>query len=234
MRPQPRARIEGNTVWIAEYAPSMLGRNTAVQSSVGTACESAIMIEFKPGAAQPIFGLPLDELTDRIVSLEQLWGNDGARLCEQLQCAQGEARRIEQLEQALLERMAVAPEASSARLARRAVRLLEGGQAPARIEALSASLGVTARHLRRAFREAVGVGPKEFARMVRLRRALRTVDSAPNWSELATSSGYYDQAHLIAEFRMLVGTTPGALQKRRKRLGLGARTDSTAEEYTAI
>src|SRR5258708_24179153 len=33
------------------------------------------------------------------------------------------------------------------------------------------SLGVTARHLRRAFTENVGIGPKEFARTVRLQRS---------------------------------------------------------------
>jgi len=60
---------------------------------------------------------------------------------------------------------------ASARLARRAVRLLQGDDV--RVESVAERLGVTARHLRRAFTESVGIGPKDFARTVRLQRAVR-------------------------------------------------------------
>jgi AraC-like DNA-binding protein len=105
-------------------------------------------------------------------------------------------------------------EPASARLARRAVRLLEGGEV--RVESVAERLGVTSRHLRRAFTESVGIGPKEFARTVRLQRAVRTATSTSNdWGRIAADAGYYDQAHLIADFRELVGLTPGAFVKRR-------------------
>jgi AraC-like DNA-binding protein len=35
-----------------------------------------------------------------------------------------------------------------------------------------------------------------------------------DWARIATEAGYYDQAHLIAEFRQLIGVTPGAFQRR--------------------
>jgi AraC-like DNA-binding protein len=77
-------------------------------------------------------------------------------------------------------------------------------------------LGVTARHLRRAFKENIGIGPKEFARTVRLQRAVRAAAAtrSNDWAQIAADAGYYDQAHLIADFRELVGFTPGAFVKR--------------------
>jgi len=32
--------------------------------------------------------------------------------------------------------------------------------------------------------------------------------ATPNWAALAAELGYYDQSHLIAEFRSLAGVTP--------------------------
>ena len=70
----------------------------------------------------------------------------------------------------------------SGRLARHAVRLLEGGEV--RVERVAEQLGVTARHLRRVFTESIGIGPKDFARSIRLQRAVRRTatsnDSAPS------------------------------------------------------
>ncbi len=82
------------------------------------------------------------------------------------------------------------------------------------MESVASHLGVTARHLRRAFTESVGIGPKEFARTVRLQRAVRRAATSKDWARIAVDAGYYDQAHLIADFRQLVGLTPGAFLKR--------------------
>jgi AraC-like DNA-binding protein len=82
------------------------------------------------------------------------------------------------------------------------------------VEDVAGQLGVTARHLRRAFTETIGVGPKDFARGVRLTRAVRMAGASRDWTRIAAEAGYYDQSHLIADFRELTGNTPGALLKR--------------------
>jgi AraC-like DNA-binding protein len=81
------------------------------------------------------------------------------------------------------------------------------------VNAVASDLGVSARHLRRVFRETVGVSPKAFAKLARFNRALRAAreDARRNWANIAADAGYYDQAHLIAEFRSISGVTPQAL-----------------------
>ena len=54
---------------------------------------------------------------------------------------------------------------------------------------------------------------------VRLQRAVRMAATSKDWVRIAAEAGYYDQAHLIADFRQLVGLTPGAFLKR----AIGAR-----------
>jgi len=66
----------------------------------------------------------------------------------------------------------------------------------------------------RVFTESVGIGPKEFARTVRLQRAVRSAATSKDWARIAADADYYDQAHLIGDFREPVGLTPGAFLKR--------------------
>ncbi len=83
-----------------------------------------------------------------------------------------------------------------------------------RVERVADELGITDRHLRRAFKQSVGIGPKNFARTVRLRRAVRMATTTGDWARIAVDAGYYDQPHLNADFRDLVGLTPRTYLER--------------------
>jgi AraC-like DNA-binding protein len=173
----------------------------------------AASLQLKPGWTVPLLGVPAHVLTDRIIPLEELWGGAGRELYEELLATRGARSVIECVSRAVARRVLRTFEPASARLARRAARLLEAGEG--RVEHVATELGVTSRHLRRAFKENVGVGPKEFARAARLQRAVRMAASSRDWGRIATDAGYYDQAHLIADFRELVGLTPVDYVQRR-------------------
>lgn len=98
---------------------------------------------------------------------------------------------------------------------RRAVLKIQAAPELPRIEALAAELHASQRNLRRVFHEVVGMTPKAYARIVRFQHALRAARETRaqlDWSEIASRTGYYDQSHLIADFRALTGSTPGALR----------------------
>jgi AraC-like DNA-binding protein len=83
--------------------------------------------------------------------------------------------------------------------------------------ALPALLSISERQLRRRCRAAVGVGPKELHRILRLRgfsagvqaSIARRGDSDVDLARWAVETGYHDQAHLTRECRRLLGVTPG-------------------------
>jgi AraC-like DNA-binding protein len=187
----------------------------------------AMVLRFKPGWSAPLLGVAANTLTDRIVPLEDLWGRSARDLCLELLAAPSMPDVIDGLARAFALHTSNTCEPASGPLARHAVRLLEGGEV--RVENVAERLGVTARHLRRAFTESVGIGPKEFARTVRLQRAVRRAASSKNWARIAADAGYYDQAHLIADFQQLVGLTPGAFLKR-----MGDRGVRFAPENVAV
>ncbi|WP_434046699.1 MULTISPECIES: helix-turn-helix domain-containing protein [Sorangium] len=190
----------------------VVGPRTRAHFKDATGVARAVMLQFKPGWSAPLLGVAANALTDQIVPLEDVWGRSGSDLCLELLAARSLPEVLDRLSRAIALRTHPTFEPASARLARRAVRLLEGDEV--RVESVAERLGVTARHLRRAFTESVGIGPKEFARIVRLQRAVRMAATSKDWARIAADAGYYDQAHLIADFRELVGLTPGAFLKR--------------------
>lgn len=85
------------------------------------------------------------------------------------------------------------------------------GQVP--IGELVAEAGVSRKHFAERFAREVGLGAKSLARILRFQRAmalLPTYRRVP-WAELAALCGYYDQSHLIRDFRAFSGYAPGDL-----------------------
>src|ERR1700741_3232321 len=100
----------------------------------------------------------------------------------------------------------------------RAVAALE--EAPARgIAELATELGVTHRALHRQFSRVVGLSPRTLARILRVRRLLEHIDvhGQIGWTELAGSLGWFDQAHLIRDFKRHTGVTPSQYQNTLRR-----------------
>jgi AraC-like DNA-binding protein len=206
---------------------SVAGPRTRAMFKNAPGVVRSVVLPFKPGWSVPLLGVAANALTDQIVSLEDIWGRAAGDLCGELLAAPSLPDVLNRLAHAFAVRTHPTFEPASARLARRAVRLLEGDEV--RVESVAERLGVTARHLRRAFTKSVGIGPKEFARTVRLQRAVRAAAATSNdWAQIAADAGYYDQAHLIADFRELVGLTPGAFLKRAGDPGLASEDCAAA------
>jgi len=76
--------------------------------------------------------------------------------------------------------------------------------------------GIGKRTLQRIFNEYVGVNPKWVIRRYRLHELIERVhdsQKAVDWAQLALELGYFDQAHLINDFRSIVGYSPVRYQR---------------------
>jgi AraC-like DNA-binding protein len=173
-------------------------------------------IHFRPGGAFPFFDLPLSELADRVVGLDLLWP-EAERLHEAVALASSPEVRFGILErhlEARLERGAVAPCGA----VHESMRLLAGEPAGTPVRSIAARMGFGERHLRRYFDLHVGLGPKSLHRVLRFQSVIARLDrgtGAPAWPALALDCGYFDQAHLIRDFRGFTGLTPTAYLRTR-------------------
>jgi AraC-like DNA-binding protein len=184
--------------------------------------QRAVMARLQLGTHEVVFGASASAIAGRIVPLEDLWGVAASQqLFEQLASTHSPLDAAAVLERALCQRVTLARKRSAhAHVALQAIDRL--GRAS--VSSVAHDLGMSERHLRRVFREVIGVGPKTFTRLARFRRALHAAHKAehPSWASIASAVGYYDQAHLIAEFRGIAGVAPQALlSELRASLSIG-------------
>jgi AraC-like DNA-binding protein len=152
----------------------------------------AFGVRFKPGRAAIALRTPLTLLTDARVPLRDVTK------------AFPSIDRLDNVEDALRVILADAKIDPRVDAAVEAI-IRSGGRAP--IESVAEASGVSRQHLARAFAHHVGVTPKTFARVMRFRRAIE-LGKRQQWADVAAELGYFDQSHLIADFREFAGETP--------------------------
>jgi AraC-like DNA-binding protein len=83
---------------------------------------------------------------------------------------------------------------------------------------VAAELGVSHGHLDREFTRLVGLSPRTLSRILRLRRLLDHIDvyGQVAWTSHAATLGWYDQAHLIRDFKRHTGVTPSEYQAAQR------------------
>lgn len=167
-----------------------------------------IRMSVRPGLGRHLLGVPVHELADRSMLLTDLWGTAGRRLVDAVSDAPDGTTVVTRLS------AAIRPTASAAArtgLLTAAMRALSPGGDPrlARMSNLAGHLGLSERHLRTVFARDIGLSPKQFTRIARLRHVLAR-SGGDRWARLAGEAGYFDQAHMISDFRTLMGVTPAA------------------------
>lgn len=78
---------------------------------------------------------------------------------------------------------------------------------------------ICVRQLERVFKERLGIPPKTYLRLMRFSNAQNLKLQFPNmsWTEIAHEVGYFDQAHMIKEFKDFAGVSPSAMETNTSR-----------------
>lgn len=183
-----------------------IGTMTRPLSVGATEAAAYVGVRFWPGRALPFLGVPAAAITDIRVAIADLWRpRDRCLVDAQLTALGGWRAPFERL---LIARLGRAERAD--RTVDAAVKAILRAGGNLSIAALAPALGVTRQHLARSFARHVGVPPKMFARVARVRKVLAKarVASQVDWAALALDAGFYDQAHLAGEVREITGRTP--------------------------
>jgi len=174
----------------------------------------SLTVMFQPFGLYELFGVPTQLLTEHAVEAHSLLG----RSISQLYGALGEARsfssRVCLLDQFLLKRVSFNSRTQRSHWTQ-SLAFVAQDRGIHTVRELAASLNTSPRQLERRSLEIAGMSPQTMARVARFVHALRLKRASSNkrvtWTEIAHASGYYDQMHLIRDFRLMGGATPTAL-----------------------
>lgn len=142
----------------------------------------------------------------RAVPLDAVWGPAAPVLTERLAAAPGWAERFDLLDDALEAVIARGPEPDP-EIAHALARLhTTGGDLV--VGDLVRETGWSRGKLAARFRQQTGLTPKTAATLVRFARGVDLLDEDRALASVATTCGYYDQAHFNRDFRAFAGCSP--------------------------
>lgn len=168
---------------------------------------SAWLVKLAGGVAPAVLSVPAEALAGRVLPLRVLWPELAAQPADEA------AQRdwiLEQIRHALArtgERLIWTPEQSL--VVMRTLDRLPVAQA-------ADALGLSRATLERRVGACFGLPPKVLARIQRFYRSLEAIRASSD-AELAAEAGFFDQSHLIAEFRRFSGMTPVGLRREASR-----------------
>jgi AraC-like DNA-binding protein len=181
-------------------------------------CGEVIAFKVRAGALGTFLGGAAREVRGRTISLDAVWGREAFLLLDAMASAGSCKERRDLLAQELIRRVRAA--SSSDADARLIARGIERAQGRTPIAVVAARAGFSQRLLLKKFDEAVGLTPKQYARIARLRATLVQLAGARGeLARLALECGFCDQAHLIHEFQDLLGCAPAEFIEQRHRYG---------------
>jgi AraC-like DNA-binding protein len=174
---------------------------------------TCMQVDLTPIGAHLVLGVPMRELANLTVDADELLGANRDLVPRLVEESSWDAR-FALVESAIAARIRDArPPAAEVVWAWHTIERTNGA---VRVTTLAERIGRSRRHLLALFREHVGLGPKTFARLVRFNHAVSLLRSgrSRSFAELAHECGYFDQAHLIRDFREFAATTPAELAGR--------------------
>ena len=163
-------------------------------------------VRFLPHGPSDLLGMPMDEITDSFVPVADLSPALTSDLNRAIE-APTVAGQFASVEAALVRR---ARAKGNDPLVMEAVRQMRSGLGD--MGWLASHLALSRRQFERRFSKRVGLPPKLFFRMQRFQRVFRAIEAeTSNWADIAIRCGYYDQAHLIRDFKEFSGEAPRAV-----------------------
>jgi AraC-like DNA-binding protein len=196
--------------WLRQSFTAGLHQRYALVGSTGSA--DCLQVDMTPLAARRLFGLPMRELTDAIVELDDLPLGWLRELTGRLADIADWPGRFALLDTVLLERLLAAP--PPPRRVTLAWQLLAQSRGTVPIARLAGALEISRGQLNRLFLDGVGLPAKTAARLFRFTAAIEAMQGGERLADVAAGAGYYDQPHFNRECLAFAGESPTALARR--------------------
>ena len=162
---------------------------------------------FRPDGFRAVFGIPTSAFLNVGIEGQSVLGQGVNKLFEQLGNTRLFATRGQLMDRFLLHSFEC--RAPLDRIHRALNALASARSSRIKIADLAIQAGVTTRHLERKSLDYMGMSPKMLVRVGRFQRALRMKSAnSGSWAEVAHKLDYFDQMHMIRDFKAFAGEAP--------------------------
>lgn len=197
---------------------SFVGPRTEALNPPTRPGDSVWGIRFHPGVVKGLFGVSPAALRDQYGDARTVFPDFAGTLFDRLKTVSGPEAAAGVFDE-LLSKVVKEKEFRPDPLTPAIWRV---GETEQTVSAIALAAGLSERQFRRRFIELVGLTPKEFALIRRLRRsAVKLVEDSLSLADIAAETGYADQAHLSRDVARMMGVTPTSLAERLARIRHG-------------
>lgn len=171
--------------------------------------QRGVQLDLTPLGAYRLFGMPMSELANEVVSLDAVRGRSISELNERLAATASWTDRFGLVDRTLLAWADEGPNPD--RPVVWAWNQLVGSHGQVPVGVLADEIGWSRRHFVDRFRRQVGLAPKPAGRVLRFERAVALLGSPSvdrTIASVAALCGYADHSHMVREFQELAGCTP--------------------------
>lgn len=164
------------------------------------------LVAFREGGASAFFKEPIHLLFDDSISLDSFshYRNVG-EVEDQLAGAITNEQRVQVIDQFLFSKLR---SEKSDELVLNAIARIHAAKGLIGMKDLASIMCMSQDAFGKRFRKAVGVSPKQFAYIVRMKSIVTNGKHKP-LSTIALDAGYFDQPHFNKDFKLFTGQTPG-------------------------
>lgn len=225
-------RSDNGGTWSANPAVELIGQMTRPYDIITRGSHCLFGVKFYPHSFSAFTRESTHDLKDQSIELQYLMQPAFGHAAEAVLARPAFEHFVALMEDYFLQHLAAGdPPARSYRVVDAAVRFLLQHKEQARLDELPRRLGVSNRCLQLAFKQHVGLSPKQLLKMIRFQTTFRHLhDARLSLTDVAHRCGYYDHAHFVHEFKSLSGLTPSAYRRIDTPLN-GFFLDETSRAY---
>jgi len=172
----------------------------------------AIRVDFLPGGLFRLLGIPMHQLFDGGFDATDFFGPGLKSLNGHLQQLSNLEEGKNRVEDFLLARLPLFQDRVPFD---GAIQMMLKNNGMLSIEKSAALACLSLKQFERKCQERIGLSPKMFARIIRFSNAYRLHEAAPgmSWTKIAYEAGYFDQMHLIRDFKVFAGVNPSVIEQ---------------------
>jgi AraC-like DNA-binding protein len=188
------------------------GMSRVARSVRYTSGSGVLLVLFNEGGATAFVDVPLHEFSGLTINLDDIFPANELRMLEEgLGLLDTDTDRVTAVERFLLSHL---KRNEKDAVISRAVDIIKSGNGNFKVKELVATLNTNIDSFEKRFRSQVGLSPKHFSSIIRIRSVISNYQPNQNLTDISLDAGFFDQSHFNRDFKAFTGESPGQFFKK--------------------